>query len=236
MKNKLIDEKPESTVKTLPVVETVLENVVIEQVQQVTPVVQPQMESSLAIVSLIIGVFAFCTGWFPFVGLIMGIAAVVFGIMAIRKKQGGNGMSIAGIITGGLAIMTGLLIAVILIISMFAGDFIRGEWRLRGSDQTLVFKDNGEFIWYMDGSDKQDNYVYGKYTIVESDDFKSKGRYDLFTLTLKKDGSRQDYGYGNDNEKDVIDLTVGFDRRDKDTVIIEGPDSRDVNQLDKVIK
>ena len=65
--------------------------------------------SGLAIAALVTGVTAFLVGWIPFVGLILGITAVVLGIVALNKMPR-KGMSIAGIVTGGLAVLFNLII------------------------------------------------------------------------------------------------------------------------------
>ena len=74
----------------------------------VTPVpVATGPTNGLAIAALIVGIVAFLSGWIPFWGFIVGVAAVVLGVIAL-KKPGGKGMAIAGLVTGGLGALTGL--------------------------------------------------------------------------------------------------------------------------------
>lgn len=68
----------------------------------------------LAIAALIIGIVAICSlifGWIPFLGggfsIVCGAAAVVLGIIAMNKAQS-KGMSITGLITGGIAVLAGI--------------------------------------------------------------------------------------------------------------------------------
>ncbi len=66
-----------------------------------------------AIISLVCGILAvlcMCCGW---LGIILGVAAVVLGILSINKQENAKGMAIAGIVCGGI----GLLIAIIVLIA-----------------------------------------------------------------------------------------------------------------------
>jgi len=68
----------------------------------------PQPAGSFAITSLVTGIVAFILGWTP-LGFVLGIIALVFGILGLRKKQN-KGMSIAGIVTGGMGLLASLAI------------------------------------------------------------------------------------------------------------------------------
>jgi hypothetical protein len=81
-----------------------------------TPTGQAPM-NGLAIAALVTGIVAFLTGWAPFFGLLAGAAAVVLGILALRKA-GGKGLSIAGIITGAIGALWSLIVTVLLIIGL----------------------------------------------------------------------------------------------------------------------
>jgi hypothetical protein len=61
----------------------------------------PKKTEGMAIASLVMG----CLGWLSFLGLIMDILAIVFGVIALNRIKanpwlGGRGMAIAGIILG----------------------------------------------------------------------------------------------------------------------------------------
>lgn len=73
--------------------------------------------NGFAITALIVGIVAFISGWIPFFGLLAGIAAVVFGIVGLRKMQN-KGMSITGIVTGGLAVLTGFFVTIATVIAI----------------------------------------------------------------------------------------------------------------------
>jgi len=79
----------------------------------------PQPTNGLGIAAMILGIIAFIFGWVPFFGFLAGATAVVLGIISL-KKPGVKGMGIAGLITGGLAVLWSLFITVIFIIAIVA--------------------------------------------------------------------------------------------------------------------
>lgn len=85
-----------------------------------TPAGAPAPTNGLAIAALVVGIVAFISGWAPIWGLLAGAAAVVLGILGLRKP-GGKGMSIAGIITGGLGALWGLVVTIIFFVALVAG-------------------------------------------------------------------------------------------------------------------
>ena len=92
----------------------------------VTPVAptqptQPHISrtNGLAIASFVVGLVAFSSGWIPFWGLLVGAAAVVLGIFALKKPEG-KGLSIAGIVTGGLGGLAGLAMTAFVVIAIVA--------------------------------------------------------------------------------------------------------------------
>ena len=84
------------------------------------PYGQPQYEepkkSTLAIVSLVLGIVALLLSCCcSYLSIPLGIAAVVCGAISIKNKEGGKGMAIAGMITGGV----GFFFAVLLVVMTF---------------------------------------------------------------------------------------------------------------------
>ncbi|WP_200331833.1 DUF4190 domain-containing protein [Leucobacter sp. L43] len=67
----------------------------------------PAAPKGLAIASLIIGIASLVFFWAWFIGILGGIAAVILGILALRKRQS-KGMSLTGVITGGVAVLAGI--------------------------------------------------------------------------------------------------------------------------------
>ncbi len=72
--------------------------------------------SGLAIGALAAGVVALLMFWCAFIGVPVGIAAVVLGVVALNKVKagtgGGRGLALAGVITGGLAILVSVVLVV----------------------------------------------------------------------------------------------------------------------------
>jgi hypothetical protein len=69
----------------------------------------------LSLTAMILGIVALvltiCAFFFPFPGMLLGIAAAVVGFVALskvkRQELGGRGMALSGVITGILAIVLG---------------------------------------------------------------------------------------------------------------------------------
>lgn len=62
-----------------------------------------------SITSLVCGIFSILCCCFVWFSVILGIVAVVFGVIALKNNYDGKGMAIAGLITGGLGILICLL-------------------------------------------------------------------------------------------------------------------------------
>lgn len=80
-------------------------------VQPPTPPHAPQ-SNGLAITALIIGIVALLFAWTGILGFFIAVAAIVFGIVALVKKQS-KGFSITGLVLGGVAIPISILASVI---------------------------------------------------------------------------------------------------------------------------
>ena len=65
----------------------------------------------LALAALIVGVVAFLSGWVPLFGALTGLAAIVLGILTLRNRQP-KWMAITGIVLGGLATLTSILMTI----------------------------------------------------------------------------------------------------------------------------
>ena len=76
-----------------------------------------QQPNGLAIAALVVGIIAILSGWVPFWGFLAGAAAVVLGIIALKKSANMRGMSIAGIITGGIGALWSLVITIFFLLA-----------------------------------------------------------------------------------------------------------------------
>jgi len=74
------------------------------------PATQAQGDSGLAIVSMVLGVVSL-TG--P--GLLLGIPAIITASIALKKKLGGRGLSITGLVTGIISTVVSLLFLMLMI-------------------------------------------------------------------------------------------------------------------------
>ncbi|MCG9479144.1 MAG: DUF4190 domain-containing protein [Actinomycetia bacterium] len=74
-----------------------------------------QKPGVMAIVSLILGIVAVLCCWIPFLNFILGIAAIVLGILELKniKKKStsdkGKVMAIVGIVLGGIIVVWGIV-------------------------------------------------------------------------------------------------------------------------------
>jgi len=68
--------------------------------------------NGFGVTALVVGIVAFLVGWTGLFGLILAIVAIVFGILALTKKQS-KGMGITGIVLGGLALITALIVTTV---------------------------------------------------------------------------------------------------------------------------
>lgn len=75
-----------------------------------TPVTPPEEPSSLAIVSLVLGVVSLAGP-----GLLLGIPAIITASIALKRKLGGRGLSIAGLVTGIISTVISLLVCLFVI-------------------------------------------------------------------------------------------------------------------------
>ncbi len=70
--------------------------------------------NGLAVAALVVGIIALLFGWVVFFGLILGIVAIVLGIIGLKKPEG-KGMAIAGIVTGSIASLINLLVIIVVV-------------------------------------------------------------------------------------------------------------------------
>lgn len=63
--------------------------------------------SGLAVAALVVGICAFLSGLLPVFGALVGVVAVVLGVLALRKHQS-KGMSVTGLVLGGVAVIASI--------------------------------------------------------------------------------------------------------------------------------
>ncbi|WP_231556435.1 Ltp family lipoprotein [Cryobacterium sp. MLB-32] len=87
----------------------------------------PKKPTGLALAALIVGIAAFILGWIPVLGALVGLVAVILGILALRKRQS-KGKALTGVILGSVGALAsiGMLIASIALVSTTT-DMAAGE-------------------------------------------------------------------------------------------------------------
>lgn len=83
---------------------------------QPAPYRKPQ-SNGLGIAAMVVGICSLFLGWIPFFGVIMGAVAVTLGIIGL-KKHSAPGMSIAGIVTGGVSTLWSLAMTALFLTSV----------------------------------------------------------------------------------------------------------------------
>lgn len=94
------------------------------------PMQPPKKTNGFAVASLICGIVAvpaFCCIWIP---IVLGVLAIVFGILSRRQDERMSGMAIAGIICGAV----GLTLAVLCLIGYYNGSL---DWVLNDYDDWM---------------------------------------------------------------------------------------------------
>lgn len=85
-----------------------------------------QGSNGLAITSLITGILSIVLCLYWFISLPLGIAGVITGVLGKKAAlvKGGGGMAMAGLITGAI----GVLLGVIMVVLFLIGDGLTNEW------------------------------------------------------------------------------------------------------------
>jgi hypothetical protein len=71
-----------------------------------TPVAQPR--SGFGVTALVLGIIGLVFSWVPVFGLLLGILAVVFGVLGYIRARGG--MAIAGAVLGSITVVIGIIV------------------------------------------------------------------------------------------------------------------------------
>lgn len=106
-----------------------------EQPSGVPPYVQPGMQhgypggpqpsNGLAIAGLVLGIVGVVLCWIPFLGVLLGVLAIVFGALGKKKaNQGaqGSGQAVAGLVLGIIATALAVLITILVVVEADKND------------------------------------------------------------------------------------------------------------------
>ncbi|NSB12875.1 hypothetical protein [Clostridium beijerinckii] len=75
--------------------------------------------SSLAVVSLVLGIMSIILFWAFSYPIILGLAGMIVGLISIAKKRDGLKIAIAGIITSIIGLLIGIIFVVLYIFCIF---------------------------------------------------------------------------------------------------------------------
>ncbi|WP_104088160.1 MULTISPECIES: DUF4190 domain-containing protein [unclassified Cryobacterium] len=77
----------------------------------------PTRRGGLALAALIVGISAFVIGWIPILGLLLGVAGIILGILAMRRP-GGRSFGLAGLIGSSLAVLANVLVTIVVVVAL----------------------------------------------------------------------------------------------------------------------
>lgn len=80
----------------------------------------PSPISGLAIGAIIVSAVAFLVGWLPFIGPVVALTGLTLSIISLRRPRG-RVLGIIGIVLSSLALLTGLLMTLGFLASVFGG-------------------------------------------------------------------------------------------------------------------
>lgn len=82
----------------------------------------PEPKNGMAVAALVFGILALLTCWLPVIGLILGILAIIFGVIGrnrVRRMQATNkGAATAGLVLGVLSLIINLIISVLFFLGL----------------------------------------------------------------------------------------------------------------------
>lgn len=85
-----------------------------------------EQKATLSIVSLVCGIVGIVVSCCCCLGPVAGVAAIITGVLSIKKQAPGKGMSIAGIITGAIAVLIYLVLMIISFATGASTSFMEG--------------------------------------------------------------------------------------------------------------
>lgn len=110
-----------------------------------TPINNSQNAKGLAITALVVGVTAFLASWTGVIGLILAIVAIIFGTLGLVKHQR-KGMSITGLILGGIALLAALFFTFFYTVTLFsAADEVKNDSQSKTSPQDTTKQSSWDF-------------------------------------------------------------------------------------------
>lgn len=115
------------------------------------PAVAPR--NGFGVTALVLGILALVLCWTVWGGIVLGVLALIFGILGVKRANRGEatnkGLSISGIVTGSIGLVIGVLLAVLVgsIFALFGGQLsdLQDCLKQAGSDQAKVTQCEQQF-------------------------------------------------------------------------------------------
>ena len=76
---------------------------------------QAPKKTGFAVAALVLGISGLLFFWIPFIGVIVALAGIVLGIIALNKKQS-SGLSIGGIVCGAIALLLSIIVTIFIVL------------------------------------------------------------------------------------------------------------------------
>ena len=171
--------------------------------------------SGFAIASLVLGIISILLGWIPFVGWILVILALVFGILALIKiKKGeasGKNMAIAGLILGGISILFAIMMGVFVFMSDKSDVCSDINCFIAKANQCepVVYEettDMGSIRYFSVKKEDTDNCI-----LVKEIEELSKNEDPLIKKLLEEKEMECTYTKGNFNSRWMTSMTAGLE-------------------------
>ncbi|QRP46928.1 DUF4190 domain-containing protein [Amycolatopsis sp. FDAARGOS 1241] len=108
------------------------------------PVVAPR--NGFGVTALVLGILALVLCWTVWGGIVLGVLALVFGILGVkranRREATNKGVAVSGIVTGSIGLVIGVILVVLVgsIFAMFGSQLsdLQDCLKQAGSDQSQV--------------------------------------------------------------------------------------------------
>lgn len=169
----------------------------------------------LAVAGMIVGICAVVFGWVAFLGFCLGVAAIILSIIGLKKKQN-KGMSIAGIITGSVAILCNIVFSILLITSMLAVATVANDYGNTISSLSKISNTTSNKL-----SNYMSEYTQSKLALINSKKDFSKGEtakfgeyYEVKVNSITRDYVSTSRIYKPSEGKEYIVVNVSITNKD----------------------
>ncbi len=156
--------------------------------------------NGLAVAALVVGIIAAVSGWAPFWGVIVGIVAIVLGVIGL-KKPGGRGLAIAGIITGAAGALWSLIVSAFFVLALAFGAATTGGI----GDELRTLGDQ-----YQDYKNEQQALIDSKKDFSKGSTAVFAGTYEVKVNTVTRNyvPERSYLAAGEGKEYVVLNITI----------------------------